>query len=319
MVAGVSRVRLPSGSAASPPLLRVGHSGRRAASRGQPGPRPTGYRRHDPGAPVPAAHMGRPPARGILSPGKDHSQERSLRSRGGRVAAHHSGQRPFQARIRQLSRRTGAGENDDMTSDDTKTVWAGCLVALLDAGKPSDALGWYFRISPVVVQAAVGGGHWILGRHRRALAAWVTAAGLGTLAWGFATEAQTMAEVMLKLRQEHMENSGKMNLDAETTSKTDERAVACQARRGRLSWLERPLLRFAFPLAGIPLEVWWELRHPRRLSVLAGAAKAPACAYFTLRAGRAIQRRRPRMALGSAGIVAGSAAQLWAASAEPLG
>ena len=210
-----------------------------------------------------------------------------------------------------------------MTSDDSKIARAGCrsfLVAVLDAGKPSDALGWVPRISPVVAQAAVGAGHWTSGRRRRALAAWAAAAGWGMVAWGLATEAPPTAEVMLKFQQEQREYLRKLNVDAETIRKMNGRTVACQARRRPLSGaLERPLFRLALPLAGIPLDVWWGLRHPQRLSVLAVAARVPGFASNTARAGRAIQQRKPRMALGSAVIVAGLVVQLWAASAEPLG
>jgi hypothetical protein len=62
----------------------------------------------------------------------------------------------------------------------------------------------------------------------------------------------------------------------------------------------------------------WRLRHPRRLTVLAIAAEAPNAAYSVLRAARAVQRRRPRIAAGSALVAAGSVARLRAASAEPL-
>jgi len=65
---------------------------------------------------------------------------------------------------------------------------------------------------------------------------------------------------------------------------------------------------------GVP----WCLRHPQRLTVLAITMEAPNAAYSVLRVARAVQRRRPRMAVGSALIAAGSVARLRAASAEPL-
>jgi hypothetical protein len=64
--------------------------------------------------------------------------------------------------------------------------------------------------------------------------------------------------------------------------------------------------------------VWWGLRWPRRLTVLAIAAEAPNAVLTVPRVARAVQRRRPRMAAGYALIVAGSVALLRAASAEPL-
>jgi hypothetical protein len=59
------------------------------------------------------------------------------------------------------------------------------------------------------------------------------------------------------------------------------------------------------------------LRNPRRLTVLAIASEAPTVVFCVLRVARAVQRRRPRIAAGSAMVVAGSVARLWAA-AEPL-
>ncbi|MGH3187277.1 MAG: hypothetical protein ACRDOL_08475 [Streptosporangiaceae bacterium] len=54
------------------------------------------------------------------------------------------------------------------------------------------------------------------------------------------------------------------------------------------------------PVAEVVLSVPWRLRHPRRLTVLAIAMEAPNVGYEVLRAARAVQRRRPRMAAGSA-------------------
>ena len=72
------------------------------------------------------------------------------------------------------------------------------------------------------------------------------------------------------------------------------------------------------PVAWVVLSVPWRLRHPRRLTVLAIAMEAPNLVYGVLRAARAVLRRRPRMAAGSALVAAGSVARLRAASAEPL-
>jgi hypothetical protein len=60
------------------------------------------------------------------------------------------------------------------------------------------------------------------------------------------------------------------------------------------------------------------LRHPRRLTVLAIANEAPLAVFYVPRVARAVQRRRPRIAAGSALVVAGAVARLWAAAAEPL-
>jgi len=66
------------------------------------------------------------------------------------------------------------------------------------------------------------------------------------------------------------------------------------------------------------ISVPWRLRHPRPLTVLAIAMEAPNAMYSVLRMAWAVQRRRPRMAIGSALVAAGSVARLRAASAEPL-
>ena len=60
------------------------------------------------------------------------------------------------------------------------------------------------------------------------------------------------------------------------------------------------------------------LRNPRRLTVLAIAGEAPTAVFCVLRAARAVRRRRPRIAAGSALVAAGSVARLRAAAAEPL-
>jgi hypothetical protein len=88
---------------------------------------------------------------------------------------------------------------------------------------------------------------------------------------------------------------------------------------GVAHWLTSSRLPdLASPVAGMVLGVPWRLRHPRRLTVLAIAMEAPNVVYGVLRAARAVQRRRPRTAAGSALIAAGSVARLRAAAAEPL-
>jgi len=84
--------------------------------------------------------------------------------------------------------------------------------------------------------------------------------------------------------------------------------------------MARQLLRYApaFQVAGIVLGVRSGLRRPRRLTVLAIADEAPAVVVYVLRVARAVQRRRPRIAAGSALVAAGAVARLRAASAEPL-
>jgi hypothetical protein len=64
----------------------------------------------------------------------------------------------------------------------------------------------------------------------------------------------------------------------------------------------RQLLRYfpALQVAGIVLGVRSGLRHPQRLTALAIAGEAPTAVFCALRVPRAVQRRRPRIAAGSA-------------------
>jgi len=72
------------------------------------------------------------------------------------------------------------------------------------------------------------------------------------------------------------------------------------------------------PVAWVVISVPWRLRHPRRLTVLAITMEAPNVVYGVLRVARAMQRCKPRMAVGSVLVAVGSLARLRAASAEPL-
>ena len=186
----------------------------------------------------------------------------------------------------------------------------GCM-SYLDGARPSTALAWVNLVAPVVIQAAAGAGHWAAGRRQRALAEWAGAAGFGLVAWGLGTEAPTAAEVgenFQRLMRDVMRERG-------TSAPAAARTETPAARR-----IERFFRWFGFvsPVANVVLSVPWRLRHPRRLTVLAIAAEAPNAAYSVLRAARAVQRRRPRIAAGSALVAAGSVARLRAASAEPL-
>jgi len=82
--------------------------------------------------------------------------------------------------------------------------------------------------------------------------------------------------------------------------------------------MDRPLFKPAVTASGMVIGVWWGLRWPRRPTVLAIAGEAAATVLTVLWAARAVQRRRPRMAAGYALVVAGAAARLRAAAAEPL-
>jgi hypothetical protein len=178
---------------------------------------------------------------------------------------------------------------------------------LLDGARPSRALGWGSAVAPVVTQAAAGAGHWAAGRRQRALAEWAGAAGLGLVAWGLGTEAPTRAEVEENIR----DLMRKLGTEVPATAGTETPAARRLLRYVRRS---EPV----FPVAGVVIGVPWRLRHPRRLTALAIAAEAPTVVFSVLRAARAVQRRRPRIAAGSALVAYGSVARLRAASAEPL-
>jgi len=130
------------------------------------------------------------------------------------------------------------------------------------------------------------------------------------VAWGLGTEAPTAAEVQENFRQQ-LDLMRKPGPKAPVTAGTETPTARRISRFFR--WFE-----LVSPVVGMVIEVPWRLRHPRRLTVLAIAAEAPNAVFSVLRAARAVQRRRPRMAAGSALVAAGSVARLRAASAEPL-
>jgi hypothetical protein len=179
------------------------------------------------------------------------------------------------------------------------------LMSFLDGTRPSGMLEWVSPVVPVVTQAAVGAGHWAAGRRQRALAAWASAAGFALMAWGLGTEAPTRAEADQNIeRQKDL---------------LRERGIEVPATAGTTPGA-RQLMRYApaFEVAGIVFGVRSGLRRPRRLTVLAVAGEAPTAVFCVLRVPRAVQRRRPRIAVGSVLVVAGAVARLRAASAEPL-
>jgi hypothetical protein len=227
-----------------------------------------------------------------------------------------------------LARTRRLGDNAGMARDNS---WAQVLRAalpILDEARPSGVLGWVPTFAPVVTQAAVGAGHWAAGRRRRALAAWTSAAGYGLVAWGRGTEAPTPAEVRENMEQniQRLEREGVLP-EPGTEAPAAAGTPAPAARR-----LDRHLARAAplFKAAGTPqyklastavgmvIGVWWGLRSPRRLTVLAIAGEAQNAVFTVPWLARAVQRRRPRIAAGWALVAAGSAARLRAAAAEPL-
>jgi hypothetical protein len=179
------------------------------------------------------------------------------------------------------------------------------LMSALDGTRPTGISEWVSRVIPVVTQAAVGAGHWAAGRRRRALAAWASAAGFGLVAWGLGTEAPTRAEAEKNIEQQK-DRLRERGLEVPATARTTPMA--------------RQLLRYfpALQVAGMVFGVRSGLRRPRRLTVLAIVGEAPLAVFYALRVPRAVQRRRPRIAAGSALVLAGAVARLRAASAEPL-
>jgi hypothetical protein len=227
-----------------------------------------------------------------------------------------------------LARTRRLGDNAGMARDDS---WAQVLrvaLPILDEARPSGMLGWVRPVAPVVTQAAVGAGHWAAGRRRRALAAWTSAAGYGLVAWGLGTEAPTPAEARQNMQQniQRLQREGvlrKPGTKAPAAAGTQtpaarrlERHLSRSAPLFRAT--DTPLYRLASTVAGMVIGVWWGLRWPRRLTVLAIAVEAPNAVIHVPWVARAVQRRRPRIAAGWALVAAGSVARLRAASAEPL-
>jgi hypothetical protein len=180
------------------------------------------------------------------------------------------------------------------------------FMSLLDGIRPSGLPEWVSPIAPVVTQAAVGAGHWAAGRRQRALAAWASAAGFGLVAWGLGTEAPTRAEWQKYIEQQK-DLMRKRGIQVPATAARTEASAA----RTRLS--------NALDVLGPSIRMVFGVRYGlRRLTVLAIADEALYVVFHGLRVPRAVQRRRPRIAIGSALVVAGSVARLRAASAEPL-
>jgi hypothetical protein len=183
------------------------------------------------------------------------------------------------------------------------------LLSQLDGVRPSGIAGWVPPVAPVVTQAAVGAGHWAAGRRQRALAAWAVAAGFALVAWGLGTEAPTRAEADQNIEQQK--------------DRLRERGLTVPATADRTqTWMTRQPWRDVLPavVSGVQLVpgVRSGLRRPRRLTVLAIASEAPLAVFWVLRAARTGQRRKLRIAAGSALVAAGSVARLRAAAAEPL-
>ena len=210
-----------------------------------------------------------------------------------------------------MARTRHLGDNAGMAGDDGRALLRLVFMSHLDGARPSTARGWVNPVVPVVIQAAAGAGHWAAGRRQRALAEWAGAAGFALVAWGLGTEAPTAAEVGEDFQRMLRDLMGERGSTAPAAARTETPAARRIERFFR--WLG-----LVSPVAAVVLSVRWRLHHPRRLTVLAIAMEAPNVAYGVARATRAVQRRRPRMAVGSVLVAAGSVARLRAASAEPL-
>jgi len=205
------------------------------------------------------------------------------------------------------------GDNTGMARDYTKARLRLQLVLLaLDGTRPSGTLEWMSAAAPVVTQAAVGAGHWAAGRRQRALAAWACAVGSALVAWGLGTEAPTRAE-MVKSTAQHRDLLRELGarLPPEASA-----AAGTQAHPRQQSW--SGLAALGLTGIGMVTGVRSGLHHPQRLTVHAIASETFNTASYVLRAARAAQRRRPRIAAGRALSAAGSLARLRAAAAEPL-
>jgi hypothetical protein len=183
-----------------------------------------------------------------------------------------------------------------------------------DGTRPSGTLEWVSAAAPVVTQAAVGAGHWAVGRRQRALAAWASAAGSALAAWGLGTEAPTRAE-MIKNTQQHRDLLRTLGtrLPPEAPATAGTQTHPSQRSQNALS-----ALICAQICAQIVFGVRSGLRHPQWPTAHAIANETFNTALYVFLAAWAVQRRRPRIAAGRALSAAGSLARLRAASAEPL-
>ena len=185
-------------------------------------------------------------------------------------------------------------------------------LSALDGTKPSGTLDWVSAIAPALTHAAVGAGHWASGRRQRALAAWACAAGSGLVAWGLGTEAPTRAEAEKAGRQKRdlLRELGARGLGPEAPTAAGTQTSARQRSLNVVSALGS--------CSQVVFGVRSGLRQPQRLTAHAVATETINTASYVLRAVRAVQQRRPRIAAGRALGAAGSLARLRAASAEPL-
>lgn len=185
-------------------------------------------------------------------------------------------------------------------------------LSALDGTKPSGPLDWVSVVAPALTQAAVGAGHWAAGRRHRALAARACAAGSGLVAWGLGTEAPTRTELIENTQQKR---DLLRELDARRPGPQAPTAAGTQTPASQRSQTAVSALGSG---SQVVFGVWSGLRHPQRLTRRAIASETFNTASYVLRAVRAVQQGRPRIAAGRALGAAGSLARLRAAWAEPL-
>jgi hypothetical protein len=132
------------------------------------------------------------------------------------------------------------------------------------------------------------------------------------VAWSLGTEAPTRTEFEKTARQHRdlLRKLGARNLGPEEPAAAGTQTHARQRSLNAVSALAS--------CSQVVFGVRSGLRHPQRLTMGAIANKTFNTVTYVLRAARAVQRRRPRIAVGRALGAAGSVARLRAASAEPL-
>jgi hypothetical protein len=148
------------------------------------------------------------------------------------------------------------------------------------------------------------------------------------VAWGLGTEAPTPAEARENMEQnfQRLQREGVLREPGPTAPAAAGTPTPAARRLERYLSRVAPLFRatdtpqykLASTVVGMVIGVWWGLRHPRRLTVLAIASESYTVVFYVPWAARAVQRRRPRIAAGYALVMAGSVARLRAAAAEPL-
>ena len=186
------------------------------------------------------------------------------------------------------------------------------VLLALDGARPSGTLEWVSAVAPVVTQAAVGAGHW--------------AAGAGSGPWPRGPALPAPGWWRGALAPKRRPGPRWKRTPSSTGTRCASSAHASPGGAGCAGTqtpcppaiAERPGRPCLCLVIGVVFGVRSGLRHPRRLTAHAIASETFSAVSYVLRAARAVQRRRPRIAAGSALSAAGSLARLRAVSAEPL-